>query len=143
VAFSDGRFVDLEDSDQRLRLLSELELFITNLHFRDLSPCTLSNAADRAKRIHDLVNATTYEDTGPIVETAHGIVQGINLHEIFCCSYREQYPHFVPFRDMIHSNAKVMAHALKHLFGDRTPAYIQASFPTFADHFSSIRDSSF
>jgi hypothetical protein len=128
VVFSDGRFVDLEDSDQRLQLLSELELFIMNLHFHELPPCTLSNVVDRAKRIHDLVNATTYKDTGPIVETAHGIVQGINLHEMFCCTYSEQYPHFVPFRDMIHNNVKVMAHALKHLFGDRVAALRSVKF---------------
>ena len=143
VVFSDRRFVDLEDSDQRLQLLSELELFIENLHFRELSPCTPSNVADRAIRIHDLVIATTYEETGPIVETVHGIVQGINLHEMLYCTYSEQYPHFVPFRGMIHSNAKIMGHALEHLFGDRAPAYVQSSFPTFADHFARARDSSF
>jgi hypothetical protein len=46
-----------------------------NLHFRELSPCSLTNVADHAKRIHYLVNATISEGTEPIVETAHGIVQ--------------------------------------------------------------------
>jgi hypothetical protein len=143
VTFSDGRFVDLGDSEQRLQLLSELELFIRSSRLRELSPCTPSNVADRATRIHDLVNATTYEAIGPIVETAHCIVQGMNLHEMFCCICREQYPKFVPLRDMTNSSAHVMVHALDPLFGERAPAYVQSSFPTFAEHYSAIRDRSF
>jgi hypothetical protein len=86
--------------------------------------------------VHDLINESTYEQIGPTKETAQGIVEGLNVHEMFCFNYYELYPRFEPLREMIDNGVKIIVPALNPIFGEALPDFIKLAFPRFSEHFS-------
>jgi hypothetical protein len=138
VKFSDGQIVDFNNREQCDHVLSAVQVVVENLRLGDLPPYTIHAINDRARLVHDLINESTYEQIGPIKETAQGIVEGINVHEMFCFNYYELYPRFEPLREMIDNGVKVIVPALDPIFVEALPDFIKLAFPRFSEHFSKM-----
>lgn len=134
VKFGDGRSVDLKDPHQLVAVRSAIQRLVNDLGLADLPPRDIETVVNRARRIHDHINATTYDASGPIIETAQHVVSGLDAHELICFNYYKLYPSFEPLREMIDSSSRIIARAVAPIF-DEMPDDIKQAFPHFSEQF--------